>query len=39
MGDAFKPSAQLEKLVAEGKKFSDLKYMSCSFPLDGGRPG
>jgi 3-hydroxyacyl-CoA dehydrogenase len=25
MGDAFKPSALLEKLVAEGKKFSDLK--------------
>jgi 3-hydroxyacyl-CoA dehydrogenase len=24
MGDAFKPSALLEKLVAEGKKFSDL---------------
>jgi 3-hydroxyacyl-CoA dehydrogenase len=25
MGDVFKPSALLEKLVAEGKKFSDLK--------------
>ena len=25
MGDDFKPSALLEKLVAEGKKFSDLK--------------
>jgi len=25
MGDQFKPSALLEKLVAEGKKFSDLK--------------
>jgi 3-hydroxyacyl-CoA dehydrogenase len=25
MGDAFKPSALLEKLVAEGKKFSDIK--------------
>ncbi|HLZ75407.1 3-hydroxyacyl-CoA dehydrogenase NAD-binding domain-containing protein [Phenylobacterium sp.] len=25
MGEAFKPSALLEKLVAEGKKFSDLK--------------
>jgi 3-hydroxyacyl-CoA dehydrogenase len=25
MGDAFKPSALLEKLVAEGKKFADLK--------------
>jgi 3-hydroxyacyl-CoA dehydrogenase len=25
MGDAFKPAALLEKLVAEGKKFSDLK--------------
>ncbi len=25
MGDTFKPSALLEKLVAEGKKFSDLK--------------
>ena len=25
MGDAFKPSALLEKLVADGKKFSDLK--------------
>jgi 3-hydroxyacyl-CoA dehydrogenase len=25
MGDAFKPSALLEKLVAEGKKFSDAK--------------
>jgi len=25
MGDAFKPSALLEKLVAEGKKFQDLK--------------
>ena len=24
MGDDFKPSALLEKLVAEGKKFSDL---------------
>jgi 3-hydroxyacyl-CoA dehydrogenase len=24
MGDAFKPSPLLEKLVAEGKKFSDL---------------
>ena len=25
MGDAFKPSALLEKLVAEGKKFADVK--------------
>jgi 3-hydroxyacyl-CoA dehydrogenase len=25
MGDAFKPSALLEKLVADGKKFSDIK--------------
>jgi 3-hydroxyacyl-CoA dehydrogenase len=25
MGDAFKPSALLEKMVAEGKKFQDLK--------------
>ena len=25
MGDAFKPSALLEKLVAEGKKFADIK--------------
>jgi 3-hydroxyacyl-CoA dehydrogenase len=25
MGDAFKPSALLEKLVSEGKKFSDVK--------------
>ena len=25
MGDTFKPSALLEKLVAEGKKFSDIK--------------
>ena len=25
MGDAFKPSPLLEKLVAEGKKFSDIK--------------
>jgi 3-hydroxyacyl-CoA dehydrogenase len=25
MGDVFKPSALLEKLVAEGKKFADLK--------------
>jgi 3-hydroxyacyl-CoA dehydrogenase len=25
MGDAFKPSALLEKLVGEGKKFSDIK--------------
>jgi 3-hydroxyacyl-CoA dehydrogenase len=25
MGDAFKPAALLEKLVADGKKFSDLK--------------
>ena len=25
MGDQFKPSALLEKLVADGKKFSDLK--------------
>jgi len=25
MGEAFKPSALLEKLVAEGKKFSDIK--------------
>ena len=25
MGDAFKPAALLEKLVAEGKKFADLK--------------
>ncbi|MGZ3377914.1 MAG: 3-hydroxyacyl-CoA dehydrogenase family protein, partial [Phenylobacterium sp.] len=25
MGDVFKPSALLEKLVAEGKKFSDIK--------------
>ena len=24
MGDDFKPAALLEKLVAEGKKFSDL---------------
>jgi 3-hydroxyacyl-CoA dehydrogenase len=25
MGDQFKPAALLEKLVAEGKTFSDLK--------------
>ena len=25
MGDQFKPSALLEKLVADGKKFSDAK--------------
>jgi 3-hydroxyacyl-CoA dehydrogenase len=25
MGDAFKPAALLEKLVAEGKKFSDIR--------------
>jgi 3-hydroxyacyl-CoA dehydrogenase len=25
MGDAFKPSALLEKLVAEGKRFQDLR--------------
>ena len=25
MGDAFKPSALLEKLVAEGKRFQDMK--------------
>ncbi len=25
MGDVFKPAALLEKLVAEGKKFADLK--------------
>jgi 3-hydroxyacyl-CoA dehydrogenase len=25
MGDAFKPAPLLEKLVAEGKKFSDMK--------------
>jgi 3-hydroxyacyl-CoA dehydrogenase len=25
MGDQFKPSALLEKLVAEGKRFQDLK--------------
>jgi len=25
MGEVFKPSALLEKLVAEGKKFADLK--------------
>ena len=25
MGDAFKPSALLETLVAEGKKFGDVK--------------
>ena len=25
MGDAFKPAALLERLVAEGKKFADLR--------------
>ena len=25
MGDAFKPAPLLEKLVAEGKKFQDLR--------------